>query len=277
MIYIYGLVCPVAGDVRYIGKSINPEKRLRAHIGAAVRGEYQHHAARWLRRLASRGQSPAIRILEEVPDGGDWRVSERAWIARAASEGWRITNSTAGGEGLDYLDPRDEAEYKKNHRAAMKKLAATEAGKAGIRKMLDAQTPESRRKASTSLKKHYSQPEAVERLRAAITEAQQRPETRARHSAASKAAWASDHEGMKAKIWTDETRRKHRQKRVASWADPEVRKRMENRWTPEARAKQAEELASRREKMLQARTPEARAKQAESLRATWAKRKAIKK
>ena len=277
MIYIYGLVCPVAGDIRYIGKSINPEKRLRAHMGAAVRGEYQHHAARWLRRLAAAGECPTIRILEEVQDGCDWRDSERKWIARAALEGWQITNSTAGGEGLDYLDPKDEEKYRKNHSEAMKRFARTDAGKAGIRKMLEAQTPESRLKASRSLKNFYSQPGTIDSLRVAITNAQRRPETRARHSVASKAVWAADPEGMKAKIWTDEARKKHRQKRIESWTNPEVRERMANRWSPEARVKQAAALEGRRQKMKAAMTPEVRAKQAATLRETWAKRKAMNK
>jgi len=32
---IYGLFCPLAGAIRYIGKSCEPEKRLYAHIYAA--------------------------------------------------------------------------------------------------------------------------------------------------------------------------------------------------------------------------------------------------
>jgi hypothetical protein len=39
-IYIYGLRCPITGDIRYIGKSVNPAKRRLHHLGAAARGEY---------------------------------------------------------------------------------------------------------------------------------------------------------------------------------------------------------------------------------------------
>ena len=49
---------------------------------------------------------------------------------------------------------------------------------------------------------------------------------------------------------------------------------MMNRWTPEARAKQAAEVLSRKEKIQAAMTPEVRAKQAAKLKETWAIRKA---
>lgn len=274
--YIYGLQCPLSGDVRYIGKSIAPTKRINAHIRGAVSFSYDHHTARWLRKLAAENLRPVLTILEEVKAGEDWRSIERSWIERARTAGWPLTNTTAGGEGLDYIDQGAKAAYLRNLSAAAKARMQTEAGRENLRKMNAAGlAPAVRAKRVAGLMAAWSDPQRRQAMESALRAMQNDPRARKKQSIASGARWAADHAGMVAEIWTPESRAKHRASRIAAWADHASRERMMTaRWTPEARAKQAAEVLSRKEKIQAAMTPEVRAKQAAKLKETWAKRKA---
>lgn len=277
MTFIYGLVCPLEDVVRYIGKSIEPEKRLIAHIGGALRKEYKHHTARWIRKLAEQQLKPRLVILQTVLAGDDWRLVERQWIEHATQAGWPITNSTAGGEGLDYIDPEAKAKYRQNLSVAMKKRMQTEAGKANLQKMQDALLcPEVLEKRTRAVKNAWQDPLKAPRMHAFLELGRTELSAITKRGLATKARWETDREGMIETIWTPETRAKQSAGRKADWANPETRQRMMNRWTPEAKAKQAAELATRQAKIQAARTPEVRAKQAAALKATWAKRKAAK-
>lgn len=276
-VYIYGLLCPLTGATRYIGKSIRPERRLIAHIGGALRSEYNHHTARWIRKLHAAGLRPTLVILQIVEAGQDWRSIERAWIEKAQKAGWPITNSTAGGEGLDYIDPEAKAKYLKNLSTAVKARMQTEAGKENLRKMNAAgQAPSARAKRIASVKQAWQDTDKGARMQAFLALGRTSAEAIRKRGEATKRRWSDDPEKMIATIWTPEARAKQSAGRAADWANPETRERLMNRWTPEARVKQAEELAKRQDKIQAARTPEVIAKQAATLKATWAKRKAAK-
>ena len=199
MVYIYGLKCPHSGAVRYIGKSNNPSKRLRAHIYGAMRHVYNHHAARWIRKLQESGLRPELRILELVPAGKDWRAAERDWIKRALDLGWPLTNSTAGGEGLDYLNPSDELAFRQNHRKAMRRFAQTSRGKAAFAKMNAAsRSPEVRQRAAETLRETYKSPEVKDRLRRSMEIARSSPGFKESKSRGSKKAWIGHRETIMA-------------------------------------------------------------------------------
>jgi hypothetical protein len=116
MNFIYGLVCPLAEAIRYIGKTNNLRMRLRGHVNDARAGKYRHHTANWIRGLDALGLSPSIVLLEEV--AGDWGEAERRWIAKGRSEGWPLTNSTTGGDGA----PEPTPEVAEAKRQAMHRL-----------------------------------------------------------------------------------------------------------------------------------------------------------
>lgn len=104
MVYIYGLRCPIDGGFRYIGKTINLKTRLKCHISDAKAGRYKHYAANWIRGVLAQGLTPDLVVLEEC--GKDtWQQAERNWIAKGKLLGWRLTNSTIGGEGTPELTP----------------------------------------------------------------------------------------------------------------------------------------------------------------------------
>lgn len=73
-----------------------------------------------------------------------------------------------------------------------------------------------------------------------------------------------------------ETKKKQSESKKKAWADPDTRVRLMNRWTPEAKALQAERLLERQALIQSRMTPEIRARQAATLKDTWAKRKAAR-
>lgn len=111
--YIYALNCPIAKTVRYIGKSVNPQERFEQHLYFAKTGRSNHHAARWIRKVLNAGLQPTLDVFYEVKPGEDWREAERFWIAEAESFGWKLTNTTAGGDGVEITCPEALAAWKK--------------------------------------------------------------------------------------------------------------------------------------------------------------------
>lgn len=98
-VFIYALVDPENGDIRYIGKSIRPEQRLQNHMNEVS----NCHRSHWLQSLKKNGQKPDLLILEEIRGEFPWQESEKYWIARGRREGWPLTNNTAGGDGVTGL------------------------------------------------------------------------------------------------------------------------------------------------------------------------------
>lgn len=96
--FIYALRDPTTQQIRYIGKSDTPKKRLRAHLGGCRRGE-RGHRPNWLRSLASNGLKPILEIVDEVLID-EWQAAEAAYIIFYKEEGYPLVNGTPGGDGL---------------------------------------------------------------------------------------------------------------------------------------------------------------------------------
>lgn len=93
--YIYTLAHPLSGDVRYVGKSINPRQRLKNHLrGATMRTRKDY----WVRSLLRDGLTPIIEVLDLVPDD-EWDFWECYWIAQIKAWGFVLTNGDTGGIG----------------------------------------------------------------------------------------------------------------------------------------------------------------------------------
>lgn len=97
---IYALCDPDTGEVRYIGQTANGMLRPRAHLTPSAGKGRAHYHANWIRSLRRAGKRPTIRVLEEVPNAAALDAAERRWIARGRGLGWRLTNSTDGGDGI---------------------------------------------------------------------------------------------------------------------------------------------------------------------------------
>jgi hypothetical protein len=97
--YIYALVDPITGFVRYVGKSHNPKERLIDHVrpGSLKAETFKN---RWLRKILKAGKKPTLILLEKVSNS-EWQDAERKWIAyyRTIPGYPRLTNVMDGGEG----------------------------------------------------------------------------------------------------------------------------------------------------------------------------------
>jgi hypothetical protein len=99
--FIYGLVDPRTGCVRYVGKANNTTKRYNAHFSNY---ELSHHTRKvaWIKSLLALGLKPNIIVIEEVLQEF-WEEAERRWIAyyRSIPGYLHLTNGTSGGEGAE--------------------------------------------------------------------------------------------------------------------------------------------------------------------------------
>lgn len=94
--FIYALIDPNTNQVRYVGKSDNPEKRLSRHLGFFE--PKSTHKQNWLKSLMENHQEPILKILEEV-DQPVWKDAERKWIKFYKDQGVVLTNTAEGGIG----------------------------------------------------------------------------------------------------------------------------------------------------------------------------------
>jgi hypothetical protein len=263
--YIYGLFCPLAQQIRYIGKAGNPQKRLVAHLHAATKP--RTHCHRWLSKLAREGLKPSLRIIRQLAADEDWATAEREEIAKGLAAGWALTNLTKGGEGA-----ADNEEGRKRRLARMgnpeTRRRMSQSAKArwsdpekGVKGRAENADPERRAKLSASCtaratpeyraaqsergRKVWADPEKRSRIVGGITE-----ETLARVSEASRRAWRASPNMARClgNLTSEESRRKLAEKRpiiaakrAALWATPEFRARMKAvQSTPEYRAKMVE-------------------------------------
>jgi hypothetical protein len=106
MNYIYGLVDPRTGELRYVGISkVSANRRLKRHIKAARNGStLPVHI--WLRKLIALGVVPMAALIEEAGT----RQREVFWIAHYRAAGAHLLNCTRGGDGL--VNPSPETRQK---------------------------------------------------------------------------------------------------------------------------------------------------------------------
>lgn len=105
IVYIYALA-DREGIIRYVGKSINPENRYRAHIN----DKSKSYKSSWLKSI---DYKPEMFILDEVNEE-DWEFWEIFWINLIKSFGHKLTNLTNGGHSIHFnMYNRDIQEKRK--------------------------------------------------------------------------------------------------------------------------------------------------------------------
>lgn len=92
IIYIYTLTDPNTNIVRYVGKSVNPNRRYYEHITNCYR-TFNNHKDNWIKKLLSNNKTPILNIIEETTKD-KWSDREKYWISVFEN----LTNSTLGGE-----------------------------------------------------------------------------------------------------------------------------------------------------------------------------------
>lgn len=99
---IYALSDPESGEIRYIGKAQDSQKRLKGHLLETRRKSPLYD---WIASLRAKGSTPDIQVLMV---SWDWRASEKQMIAQYR-ETHRLLNLADGG---------DEPKCSKEQRAA---------------------------------------------------------------------------------------------------------------------------------------------------------------
>lgn len=98
--WVYGLQCPVTQKIRYVGASVNPVQRYRAHVVpsatsySTVRGSVGAKAV-WIDELQEQGLDPELVILEEVA-GHCETVGKQHPAVKEAEERWMVTLVRSG-------------------------------------------------------------------------------------------------------------------------------------------------------------------------------------
>lgn len=128
-VFIYGFVCPFSGEIRYVGKTVDLPQRMRMHYGAAEMAT-DTKKVRWLKKVLSHGFFPEVKILEEANEI-NWAEREAWWIMYLTSEGFKLTNTTRGGQGTTGRVQKAETRAKISASKIGKKR--TEEQKAGMK------------------------------------------------------------------------------------------------------------------------------------------------
>ena len=154
--YIYILIDPETNQVRYVGKTTSLKRRYNQHVSEC--SKIRNHKNNWLLSLKNKNIKPEMVIIDET-DNDDWIFLEQWYIQLYRSWGYRLTNSTEGGEGVCGHSPSPETREKMSNSAkgkvwseeSKRKLSATNTG----RKLSD----ERKRKISEAAKKRGISPE----------------------------------------------------------------------------------------------------------------------
>lgn len=108
---IYTLIDSTTGQIRYVGKTNDLKRRLRAHCNPAR--FKKTHKFNWIKKLREQGLKPQIQLLEEV-DMSKWKEREQWWISTLREQGCDLTNCGEGGEGLTF---GNQTSFKKGHKS----------------------------------------------------------------------------------------------------------------------------------------------------------------
>lgn len=96
--YIYGLVCPVSNEIRYVGQTMNStDYRFRRHLSNIYKSPSKKNS--WLIGLDKKGMldKVSIKIIETV-DIEVLDEREVFWISHYRSKTDKLTNITPGGK-----------------------------------------------------------------------------------------------------------------------------------------------------------------------------------
>lgn len=94
MVEIYALTDPESGEVRYIGKANNAQKRLKAHLSETRRKTPLYC---WIQSLRVRGLVPGLKIIALCPSG-EWKKEEIKAITAERLINSRLLNVADGGD-----------------------------------------------------------------------------------------------------------------------------------------------------------------------------------
>lgn len=214
--YIYALKSP-EGEVRYIGKTVNPIGRLRQHIHSAKTSRY--HNANWIRSILARGDRPVMDVLYAVPEGEPWQEYEKYFIGAYRAMGFKLTNVHDGG-GSDF-DTSPEAVSRRVEAARASRQTAEYKEKMGKISSSCWADPEIRQRRLRAMAEARNKPGHLEKRIAAGKEVASRPEVIAKRSAKMKAHYPTSK--LKELQGSERMKQIHRETLAKRWAEPGAR------------------------------------------------------
>lgn len=237
--YIYSLNDPDTLEVRYVGKSNNPWRRLPGHLNDTKRT----HKVNWIKSLKAIDKKPTLLIIEQV-DIDQWEEAEMRWIAHYRSiMGEKLTNTTDGGDGVKGpLIGAKISAAKMGHPVSeetRQKLSIAKRNPSEeIRKKLSLShlgkklSKETRERMSQAFKGRVYSDKTRERMALAQLGRKRTPETRKKLSETTKSYMNKP--GIREKQskaclnqWADQGYRKRRSEETRLlWSDPDYRRRM---------------------------------------------------
>ena len=145
--FIYTLTDPRTNQIRYVGKSNNPQKRYYEHCNKLKRKTYKNN---WINELKKCNHKPILEIIDEVPIN-EWIFWETYWISQIKAWGFILTNNTIGGDGCTF---GNQTSFKKGYVPINKGIPLTQEAKDKLRKLNlgKKQTQETKEKRNTKLK-----------------------------------------------------------------------------------------------------------------------------
>lgn len=157
---IYSLEYP-EGNVRYIGKTTMDLKvRFRGHL--VGRNSAKTHKNNWIKKLFKEGVKPIVHQIDVVPEE-EWRFWERFWISQMKTWGFKLTNTTEGGDGLSGYSHKESTKAKQST-GRYKYLEQAEK-KSWNEGMKGFESEETKNKRSNSLMGHVVTEEQIEKGR----------------------------------------------------------------------------------------------------------------
>lgn len=123
-VFIYALKDPDTGQIRYVGASCAPQKRLVNHL----KDRDKNHRTNWIRGLRFANMKPVLGILDEVSET-EWQPAEAAYIQFYRERGCDLVNGTDGGGGGSLPGEKSPMFGKKHSLEARAKISAGNMGK----------------------------------------------------------------------------------------------------------------------------------------------------
>jgi hypothetical protein len=107
MFYIYKLIDPITNDIRYVGYTKSPKKRIWEHIRDVKKG-IKTYKCDWIRNLMSKNCEPILEIISEFESHDKVLFEEIRLIKEFKELGYKLTNLTDGGDGQNGVKLRKD-------------------------------------------------------------------------------------------------------------------------------------------------------------------------
>jgi len=111
--YIYTLSEDTIENVRYIGYSKDPRHRLRVHQRESNL-RVKNHKTDWIKKMIKEEKEIILNIIDSAKDD-EIKKLEKYYIKKYRDDGYNLTNSTDGGDGLINPTPEVRERMSKNN------------------------------------------------------------------------------------------------------------------------------------------------------------------